>query len=195
MATLRRADLAADPAEQFRRWFDEAGPAEPVALATATRDGRPSARMVLLKGFADDGFRFFSNYESRKGHELAENPRAALLFHWSELGRQVRVEGGVDQLAAEESDAYFASRPHESQISAAASPQSRVVSSRDELERRVGDLRDRAGEGTIARPPNWGGYLLRPEAYEFWQHRDNRLHDRFRYRAEGEAWVVERLGP
>jgi pyridoxamine 5'-phosphate oxidase len=191
---LREADVAADPLEQFRRWFAIAQAAvelpEAMALATAALDGRPAARMVLLKGADERGFRFFSGYDSRKGGELGANPYAALLFHWRELGRQVRIDGSVERLPAAESDAYFASRPAASRASAAASPQSRVVASREELEQRAA----RAGDALV-RPETWGGYLLLPETYEFWQHRPNRLHDRLRYRQAEGVWIVERLAP
>jgi pyridoxamine 5'-phosphate oxidase len=192
---LREAEVAADPLEQFRAWFAEAGDAvdipEAVVLATARVAGAPSARMVLLKRADERGFAFFSGYASRKGHELAANPQAALLFYWHPLGRQVRIEGVVERLPEAESDAYFMSRPPASRLSAAASPQSEVVGSRDELEARV-----RALEGTdVRRPEGWGGFLLVPHTYEFWQHRENRLHDRLRYRRIGESWELERLAP
>ena len=192
---LRRRDLAADPLEQFRGWFDEARPAvrapEATALATATVDGRPSVRMVLLKEAAGSGLVFFTHYRSRKGRELAETGRAALLFYWDPLGRQVRVEGVVDRIAAGESDEYFATRPVGARRAAVASRQSDVVESRDALERQVAEL----GEGEPGRPLWWGGYRLVPDTWEFWQHRADRLHDRFRYRLEGGGWVIERLSP
>jgi pyridoxamine 5'-phosphate oxidase len=166
-----------------------------VALATAAADARPSVRMVLLKGFDERGFVFYSDYESRKGRELAENPRAALLFHWPELGRQLRVEGLVERLPAEESDAYFASRPRGSRLSAIASRQSEVVASREELEARVAELEERFAGAEPSRPDRWGGFRLVPETYELWQHRDDRLHDRLRYRRDGSDWLVERLSP
>ena len=192
---LREDDIAADPLDQFRTWFREAegavDTAEAVALATSTPSGAPSARMVLLKRADERGFAFFSGYESRKGRELAANPNAALLFYWHPLGRQVRVEGVVERLPADESDAYFDSRPSASRLSAAASPQSEVVASRDELEARVREV-----EGAdVRRPETWGGFLLAPHTYEFWQHRANRLHDRLRYRLAGETWMLERLAP
>jgi pyridoxamine 5'-phosphate oxidase len=163
-----------------------------VALATATPDGAPSVRMVLLKGASEQGFTFFTNYDSRKGRELAENPRAALLFHWP--GRQVRVEGRVERISDAESDAYFATRPRGGQLAAWASEQSKPVESRETLVARFAEL-DAAHPGEVPRPPHWGGYRLVPETYEFWEHRDNRLHDRFRLRRSGDAWAVDRLSP
>lgn len=184
-----------DPLRQFARWRDEAGDEfGAVALATATPDGAPSLRMVLLKGADEQGLSFFSNYDSRKGTELAANPRAALLAYWPAAGRQVRVEGDVTRLDSTESDAYFATRPAGSRLSAAASPQSALVADRAELERRVAGLRDRYGDDQ-PRPENWGGYRLAPAAWEFWQHREDRLHDRLRYRRDGTSWLVERLAP
>jgi pyridoxamine 5'-phosphate oxidase len=191
-------DLDADPLRQFERWFAEAGDAvavpEAVALATATPDGRPSARMVLLKGADERGFAFYTNVESRKGRELADNPRAALLFHWQPLGRQVRVEGAVERVAADEADAYFRSRPLGSRIAAWASPQSRPLADRAELDRLYADASARHGEGPTL-PPHWGGFRLVPEAYEFWQHGDDRLHDRVRYERDAAGWSRARLAP
>jgi len=196
---LRRADLDPDPLRQFAAWYTEAAAAvatpESVALATATPTGAPSARMVLLKGYDQRGFVFYTNYFSRKGQEIAQNPRAAMLFHWSQLGRQVRIEGTVVRIDAAESDAYFRTRPLGSRLSAAASPQSRPVENRGMLEQAVTALAERHPDGNVPRPEEWGGLRLEPSRYEFWQHGDDRLHDRFRYRREQGAWVVERLGP
>jgi pyridoxamine 5'-phosphate oxidase len=196
---LRRADLDPDPLRQFAAWYSQAADAvdapEAVVLATATASGAPSARMVLLKGFDQRGFVFYTNYFSRKGQEIAQNPRAAMLFHWSPLGRQVRVEGAVHRIDAAESDAYFKTRPPGSRLSAAASPQSRPVASRDVLETAVAELASRYPDGAVPRPDEWGGLRLVASRFEFWQHGDDRLHDRFTYRREGEGWAVERLGP
>jgi pyridoxamine 5'-phosphate oxidase len=197
---LRRNDLDPDPLRQFGAWYEAAraaGNARPdaVALATASADGLPSVRFVLLKSADEDGFVFYSGYESRKGRDLEANPRAALCFYWHELGRQVRVEGPVTRVPLGESDAYFASRPYGAQMSASASRQSDVVGGRRELEERVEQLRAQHDEGAVPRPERWGGFSIAPVEYEFWQHRDDRLHDRFRYRPAGEGWTIERLSP
>jgi len=197
---LNERDLDPDPFEQFGRWFEEARAhgafeADAAALATATPDGRPSVRMVLTKGFDDSGIVFFTNYGSRKAAELEGNPHAALVFHWPELGRQVRVEGEASRVPRAETEAYARSRSRQSQLSALASPQSQPVTSREWLEERVARLeREHSGEDLPVRE-DWGGYRLAPAAWEFWQHRPNRLHDRFRYLREGETWRIERLGP
>ncbi len=202
LAGLDRAALDPDPVVQFGRWFDEAvraGLPEPNAmtLATASAEGRPSARMVLLKGFDARGFVFFTNYESRKGAELAANPWAALVFHWGPLERQVRVEGRVERTGREESAAYFRSRPLGSRLGALASAQSRVLPDRGTLERRVAELEARHAAGEVPLPDFWGGYRLVPDALELWQGRPDRLHDRFRYtRRDGvPGWAIERLSP
>jgi pyridoxamine 5'-phosphate oxidase len=198
--------IAADPLLQFQQWFDEALAAdlpEPNAmtLATATPDGIPSARMVLLKGLDQRGFIFFTNYQSRKGCELTENPHAALVFWWAEMERQVRIEGRVEAIAPQESDDYFNSRPIGSQLGALASPQSQVIPNRDILEQKLQQLTQGHAEQPISRPPHWGGYRVVPEAIEFWQGRPNRLHDRLRYcrvdagQLENGPWKIERLAP
>lgn len=197
--SLREQDVEPDPFRQFERWFADARRAgielaEAAALSTSTRDGRPSARMVLVKGFGEDGFVFYSGYESRKGAELAENPRAALLFYWHVLGRQVRIEGQVEPVSEEESRAYFESRPRESRLAAWASEQSAVIPGREELEERFRELETRY-RGDVPLPRRWGGYRLHAEAIEFWQHGLHRLHDRLRYRRDNGAWVMERLAP
>jgi pyridoxamine 5'-phosphate oxidase len=197
---LRGSDMAGDPLEQFRRWFGEAEGAgirapNAMALATSTSDGGPSVRMVLLKDVDERGFAFFTGYVSRKSTELDANPRAALLFFWDPLGRQVRIEGSVERVSATESDAYFATRPHGAQLAAVASRQSAVLSAREDLDDRVAELEREHGKEAVPRPEHWGGYRVVPQTYEFWQHRDNRLHDRLRYRRDGDVWVVERLSP
>jgi pyridoxamine 5'-phosphate oxidase len=193
-------DLDPDPLTQFRAWFAEAEAAgvpvpEAMALATATPDGRPSARMVLLKRADEAGFGFHTNYESRKGEELAANPRGALLFHWQPLGRQVRVEGAVEQASPAESEEYFRTRPVGSRLAAWASPQSRPLADRGELERLYEEARSRYGDEDVPLPPHWGGLRLVPDAYEFWQHGEDRLHDRVRYSREADGWRRERLAP
>ena len=201
-AALAEADVDPDPLRQFDRWLSEAVRAElpePTAmtLATADAEGRPSARIVLLKGAAAAGFIFYTNYASRKGEELAARPQAALLFHWVELERQVRIEGIVDKVAADESDAYFATRPLLSRLGAWASPQSRTIPDRNWLEREfTAAKRHVAADGeSVPRPAHWGGYRLVPEVLEFWQGRRSRLHDRLRYSREGTGWRITRLAP
>jgi len=189
-----------DPLTLFGSWLAEARGteglnAEALAVATATPAGVPSVRMVLLKGVDERGFVFFTNYSSRKGGELEQNPRAALLFHWPVLGRQVRVEGPVSRVGREETEAYAHSRPRLSQLSALASPQSRPVPDREWLERRVEELDREHANAELPVREDWGGYRVEPEAWEFWQHRDNRLHDRHRYERSGDGWRVERLAP
>jgi pyridoxamine 5'-phosphate oxidase len=197
---LAEADVDADPVVQFGHWFEQANSAgllEPTAmtLATSAPDGRPSARMVLLRGFDQRGFVFYTNYESRKAAELAGNPRAALVFWWGELERQVRIEGRVERTTREESEAYFHSRPPGSQLSAAASPQSQVIDGRAVLERRVAAMATSQRDGQVPLPDFWGGYRLAPEVIEFWQGRPNRLHDRLRYRRTADGWRMDRLAP
>lgn len=185
----------------FQGWFDEARKTgmelpEAVALATASADGAPSARMVLLKGADETGLLFFTNYMSRKSRELEANPRGAMLFHWPQLGRQVRVEGGVERASREETERYVRSRPRGSQISALASPQSQPIESREALESRVAELAARHADEDPPLPEHWGGYRLVPAEWEFWQHREDRLHDRLRYRPAAESgWEIQRLGP
>ncbi len=197
---LRREDLADDPIRQFAAWFGEAQAAglplpEAFTLATASASGQPSARMLLLKDADERGFVFASGYTSRKGRELAENERAALLFYWHPLGRQVRVEGAVERVPADESDAIFLARPRDSRISALASRQSQPLASRDELEARVRELEAEHAGREVERPEFWGGYRLVPDTVEFWQHRENRLHIRFVYRRRGGGWEIEQLQP
>ncbi|CAG9185476.1 pyridoxamine 5'-phosphate oxidase [Cupriavidus pinatubonensis] len=200
LGSLNESDVAGDPIAQFKRWFDEAVTAklpEPNAmtLATVGADGQPSARIVLLKGMDEKGFTFFTNYESRKGLDMAANPRAALLFHWVQLERQVRVEGRVEKVADDESDAYYASRPLGSRLGAWASEQSKEVPGRDVLEQRESEYRAKFGENP-PRPAHWGGYRLVPTALEFWQGRPSRLHDRIAYRVEPDgSWKIVRLSP
>jgi pyridoxamine 5'-phosphate oxidase len=198
---LTKESVDANPIRQFQKWHDAvraSGVSEQdvisMTLATATNDGRPSARIVLLKSFDDSGFVFYTNYQSRKGRELAENPQASLLFYWPQVWRQVRIDGPVEKVSATESEQYFQSRPLGSKLGAWASNQSEVVDSRETLEARFAEIEKRFG-ADVPRPPHWGGYRLKPNAIEFWQGRDNRLHDRLRYDLQDGVWVIERLGP
>jgi len=191
---------SADPIEQFAHWFDEALRSEvddpnAMTLATARPDGRPSLRIVLLKGFDERGFVFFTNYQSRKGREMEDNPHVAICFWWSKLARQVQIEGAVTRVSPEESDAYFASRPLDSRLGAWASDQSSVIASREVLDRRLQEMRTNYADGEIPRPPHWGGYRLVPHEIEFWQGRPNRLHDRLRYCLVEGFWTMHRLAP
>lgn len=197
---LTEANVPAEPLTLFGRWFEAARGTdlkEPSAmtLATIDPDGRPSARIVLLKGFDNDGFRFYTNYYSRKGAALAAHPEAALVFWWEPLERQVRVTGSVHELDAEAADAYFARRSRGSQLGANASPQSAVITDRRELENRLAEAENVFANRDVTRPTHWGGYALVPDAIEFWQARRNRLHDRLRYRRADDAWQLERLAP
>lgn len=198
---LRRRDLDADPVKQFSNWFTAAIEAQiqdvnAMSLATAGADGKPSVRIVLLKGFDQDGFVFFTNYESEKGKQLEENPWAALGFYWIELDRQIRICGRAERTSREESERYFHSRPVGSQLGAWASRQSEVIDARRILEARFAEMSERYADKTVPLPPRWGGFRVKPESFEFWQGRANRLHDRFRYRRNPDgSWLIERLAP
>jgi pyridoxamine 5'-phosphate oxidase len=199
--TLLESEVAAHPIEQFNIWWQDALDAKimevnAMTLATASSDGMPSARTVLLKGFSEKGFVFFTNYNSFKGQQLAENPKACLVFFWKELERQVRITGIVGKTSVEENDAYFQTRPKASQVAAVASPQSQVIESREWLDDRFENLLNQWGENQVARPSHWGGYIVRPVIVEFWQGRPGRLHDRIQYTvADDGTWKVERLAP
>lgn len=200
-ASIDEATVDRDPLKLFQRWLDEAKATgmrlpEAMTLATSTLDGRPSARLVLLKGVDEHGFVFFTNYQSRKARELDSNFQAALVFYWPQLERQVRVEGKVERTSAAESDAYFKTRPRESQIGAAASPQSEVIESREALQEKADELEKFYEGREVERPKHWGGYRLRPERIEFWKGRTGRLHDRISYeRQPNDSWTISRLAP
>ena len=199
-ARLDETEVDPDPIRQFSRWFDDARRAEllepnAMTLATAAADGAPSARIVLLKAADERGFTFFTDYRSRKGSELAENPRAALVFYWPELERQVRITGGTTQTDRQESEEYFRSRPRGSRLGAWISHQSQVIAGRQELDARVPELERRYPGDDVPLPPYWGGFRLRPDSIEFWQGRSSRLHDRIRYVRSGDSWRIERLSP
>jgi pyridoxamine 5'-phosphate oxidase len=198
---LRRADLNPDPIKQFDAWFTAAAKAgihdaNAMALATSSRDGKPFARVVLLKHFDESGFVFFTNYASEKGRQLEKNPRAALVLYWMEVERQIRIEGKVEKTSRDESAQYFHSRPAGAQLGAWASRQSEVIDGRRVLDARLAEMKERFAKGEIPLPPHWGGYRLKPERIEFWQGRPDRLHDRFRYsRQKDGGWLIERLAP
>ena len=198
---LSRADASTDPFEQFQKWFDcvletQLPVPNAMTLATATKDGKPSSRIVLMKGFDRDGFVFYTNYNSRKGQDLAENAQAALVFWWAELERQVRAEGRVERVSEQESDCYFQSRPLGSRVGAWVSPQSEVIESRAAMEQELQELVQEYKNGEVPKPPYWGGYRLNPTAIEFWQGRPNRLHDRLLYRrCSNSSWQIQRLAP
>lgn len=201
LQSLNETGVAANPIEQFTRWWEEAinshiDEVNAMTLATATPDGQPSARIVLLKGYDENGFVFFTNYNSHKGHELAKNPHAALVFFWKELERQVRIEGVVEKIPAAESDAYFQSRPAGSRIGAWASPQSSVIAGREVIEAAYSQFEKQFSSNSIPRPEHWGGYIVKPTLIEFWQGRSSRLHDRILYTlSDSKAWKKERLAP
>lgn len=197
---LSERDIDPDPIQQFRKWYDDAVGAklllpDAMTLATVTTDGKPAARMVLLKSVDQHGFTFYTNYNSRKASELDASPWAALLFHWVQLQRQVRISGPAGRISTEESDAYFKTRPRESQISAHASPQSQVVAGREELEREYRRVEELYRGKIVPRPPHWGGYCLKPESIEFWKGRIGRLHDRILYERQSGGWTIKRLAP
>lgn len=198
--TLSKDNVNKNPFEQFSLWYKMAADAgfvhpDAMTLATADKNGKPSARIVLLKSFDEKGFIFYTNYQSRKGNELTVNPHAALLFYWDKIDKQVRIEGSIEKIPEEESELYFHSRPRGSQLGALASPQSKVIKDRKYLEDKFSELSTKYEGKEIPLPENWGGYILKPYYFEFWQNRDNRLHDRIRYVMENGGWITERLAP
>jgi pyridoxamine 5'-phosphate oxidase len=201
LRSLSENEVEKDPIDQFTKWWDEAvtsivDEANAMTLATSNKQGIPSARIVLLKGYDENGFVFFTNYNSHKGKELAENPHACLLFFWKELERQVRIQGTVEKISEDESDKYFKSRPYESKLGAWSSPQSTIIESRDIVEQNFFNNRQRFDEDHITRPAHWGGYIVKPTVIEFWQGRPSRLHDRIQYTFVSEnKWKIERLAP
>ena len=200
LASFDEKDAAADPILQFTKWWNEAiksniDEVNAMTLATVSKDGMPSARIVLLKGYNENGFVFFTNYLSDKGKEMAQNPKVALVFFWKELERQIRIEGSVEKVSEADSDTYFASRPIGSQIGAWSSPQSAVIQYRQVIEQNVIKYTEIFGTTNIPRPEHWGGYIVTPHLIEFWQGRSSRLHDRIQYRLDDEKWIMERLAP
>lgn len=198
--TLDELDVIDNPIDQFAKWFEEAVGAQVIdpnamTLCSATKEGKPSARIVLLRNFSENGFVYYSNYNSRKGSEIADNPNCALLFFWPELERQIRIEGIVQKQSSEESDLYFNSRPRESKLGAWTSEQSKIISNREVLNKEYEKISLQYPDENVPRPPHWGGYLLKPSTIEFWQGRPNRLHDRILYTIENNNWKIERLAP
>ncbi len=200
LQSLLESDISQDPFGQFGYWWSEAVNSDidevnAMTLATSTMSGTPSARIVLLKGYSNEGFKFFTNYQSHKAHEMEQNPNVALVFFWKELERQIRIEGTVEKVSAEESDEYFESRPIQSKIGAWASPQSKSVDNRLWIEESFEEYSNKFTEKVVPRPPHWGGYIAKPSLFEFWQGRRNRLHDRIQYKKEEIGWKIERLAP
>ena len=199
LQTLNEADVAINPFQQFTKWWNQAIQSKVTevnafTLATASKTGKPSARIVLLKGYDENGFVFFTNYNSHKGQELIENPNAAIVFFWNELERQIRIEGTVEKISQQESEEYFHARPAGSQIGAWASPQSTVIPNREILEKNETEYKNKFGEN-IPKPPHWGGFIIKPVLFEFWQGRSSRLHDRIQYTPQNNNWKIERLAP